>query len=165
MVKGLLLICPLAKHETQFQNAPEFCVLEKDDSLNEILSDEEKSYFETVTVMQTKKVWMRFKEEVLPGLKIADYDYINNNWGKQVPYTFDVDRLEHPFEKPALILTGKQDSMVGYSDSWGFLKNYSRASFVVLDNAGHCLQMEQPEQFNCLAKEWLERVINSEKSQ
>lgn len=164
LVKGLLLKCPLAKHETQFKNAPKFCVLEKDDSLKEILSDEERSYFEPVTVIQTKKVWSRFKEEVLPGLRIADYTYINNNWGKHAPYTFNVDQLEKPFEKPILILMGKQDSMVGYIDSWDYLKNYTRASFVILDNAGHNLQIEQPELFNCLTKEWLERVIYSEKN-
>jgi hypothetical protein len=60
---------------------------------------------------------------------------------------------------------GKQDSIVGYSDFGDFLKNYPRASFVVLDNAGHNLQIEQPELFYCLTKEWLERVINSEKQQ
>lgn len=31
-----------------------------------------------------------------------------------------------------------------------------------VDNAGHALQIEQPELFGCLIKEWLERVINSE---
>lgn len=161
LVKGLFLKCPLARHETQFQNAPKHFVFEKDDSLLATLSDEEKSYFEPVTVRQTKDVWIRFKEEILPGLKIADHTFINNNWGKQAPYTFDVDNLEYPFEKPVLVIMGKQDSIVGYSDSWDFLKNYPRASFVILDNAGHNLQIEQPELFNCLAKEWIEKVIKS----
>jgi Predicted hydrolases or acyltransferases (alpha/beta hydrolase superfamily) len=164
-IKGLLLKCPLARNETQFKNAPPFCVLEKDHSLLETLSDEEKSYFEPVTVRQTKDVWLRFKEEVLPGLKIADHAYINSHWGKLASYTFDVDNLEYPLEKPVLILMGKQDSIVGYSDSWDFLKNYPRASFVVLDKAGHNLQIEQPELFNCLTKEWLQRVIDSEKKE
>ena len=163
LVKGLLLICPLAKHETQYKNAPVFCVLEKDDSLRENMSDEERSYFESITVIQIKKVWMRFKEEILPGLRIADNTFLDNNLGKQVPYTFDVDHLEHPLDKPVLVIMGKQDSCTGYSDSWDFLKNYPRASFVVLDNAGHNMEIEQPELFNCLTKEWLERVKYSEK--
>ncbi len=160
LVKGMLLKCPLARHETQLKNAPAFRVLMRDDSLKDILSEEEKSYFEPVTVIQTRKVWMRFKEEVLPGLRVADHAYINNNWGKRAPFSFDVDELKCPLEKPVLILMGKQDSMVGYMDSWHFLKNYPRASFVILDNAGHNLQIEQPELFDCLVKDWLERVIN-----
>ncbi len=164
MVKGLLLVCPLARHETQYKNAPVFSVLEKDDSLSEILSDEERSYFESInSVIQTKKVWMRYKESVLPGLRIADNTFINNHWGKKAAYTFDVDRLGQPLDKPVLIIMGKQDSVVGYIDSWDFLENYPRASFVVLDKAGHNLEIEQPELFNCLTKDWLERVIDSEK--
>ena len=113
-VKGLLLICPSAKHKTQL---PKICVLEKDDSLKGTLSDEEKSYFEPVIVRQTNQVWIRFKEEILPGLKIADRTFINNNWGKEhAAYNVDVDNLEYPLEKPVLIIMGKQDSIVGYSD-------------------------------------------------
>jgi pimeloyl-ACP methyl ester carboxylesterase len=162
LVKGLLLICPSVEHKTQL---PKICVLEKDDSLKGTLSDEETSYFEPVVVRQTNQVWMRFKEEILPGLKIADHTFIKNNWGKKyAAYNFDVE-LEYPLEKPVLIIMGKQDSIVGYSDSWDSLKDYPRASFVVLDNAGHALQIEQPELFHCLTKEWLERVIVSEKKE
>ncbi len=160
LVKGMLLKCPLAKHETQYKNTPAFRVLARDDSLKDILSEEEKSYFEPVSVIQTREVWMRFKEEVLPGLRVADHEYINNNWGKRASFSFDIDELEYALEKPVLILMGKQDSMVGYIDSWHFLKNNPRASFVILDNAGHNLQIEQPALFNCLVKDWLERVIN-----
>lgn len=156
LVRGLLLLCPAVAQKTRL---PKICVLEKDDSLIESLSAEEKSYFEPIIVRQTNQVWMRFKEEILPGLKIADRAFIKNNWGKkQAAYNFDV-ALANPFEKPVLIIIGKQDSVVGYSDSWEFLKDYPRASFVVLDNAGHALQIEQPESFYCLTKEWLGRVI------
>jgi pimeloyl-ACP methyl ester carboxylesterase len=51
---------------------------------------------------------------------------------------FDVDAGE-PFEKPALILTGRQDHMVGYYDAWNIYENYPRGSYVVLDRAGHNL--------------------------
>jgi pimeloyl-ACP methyl ester carboxylesterase len=162
-VEGLLLKCPIAKHETQFINAPEFRVLKKDYSLDDILNQEEKSFFEPVSVIQTKTVWDRFKMEILPGLKIADNDYINANWGKHASYSFDIDDLGNQFDKPVLIIMGKQDSMVGYADSWNFLHNYSRASFVVLDNAGHNLQIEQPELFNCMVSDWLNRVSDFRK--
>jgi pimeloyl-ACP methyl ester carboxylesterase len=164
LVRGMFLKCPLARHETQFANASEFRALVKDEALNGILTEEDRSYFEPVSVIQTQKTWARFRDEILPGLKISDNSYINNNWGKRAPYSYDVDQLECPLEKPVLILMGKQDSMVGYTDSWNYLKNYPRASFVVLDNAGHNLQIEQPDLFDCLAKDWLDRIIYSEKN-
>jgi pimeloyl-ACP methyl ester carboxylesterase len=48
--------------------------------------------------------------------------------------------------------------MVGYRDSWKLIENYSRASFVILDKAGHDLQNEQEELFQELVKEWIDRV-------
>ncbi len=36
--------------------------------------------------------------------------------------------------------------------------NYPRATFAVLDTAGHNLQIEQPQVFNALASEWLDRL-------
>ena len=46
-------------------------------------------------------------------------------------------------------------------DSWDILENYSRATFAVLDRAGHRLQIEQEELFNALVNEWLDRVEES----
>jgi pimeloyl-ACP methyl ester carboxylesterase len=162
MVKGLFLLCPFIQNKMQ---VPKRSVLEKDHALDGILSDEEKSYFEQVVVRQTNIVWSRFKEEILPGLKMADYAFIKNDWGKKSAFTIDVDNLEYPLEKPVLIIMGKQDSMTGYSESWDFLKIYPRASLAILDNAGHALQIEQPELFHCLTVEWLERIIYSERKE
>jgi len=47
-----------------------------------------------------------------------------------------------------VILTGKQDSIVGYADVFPILKRYPRATFIILDGAGHNLQIEQEEEFN-----------------
>ena len=62
------------------------------------------------------------------------------------------------FTRPALILTGRQDDVVGYEDQWALLPHYPRATFAVLDVAGHNLQFEQPALFDALMSEWLDRV-------
>jgi len=159
LIKGLLLLCPMIKLNS---SKPAKYTVEKDELLMDSLSDEDRSYFEPIVVRQTKPVWERYKVEVLSGLKISDELYITNNWGRQKAFSFDVDILDNPLEKPVLIITGKQDSITGYSSAWDLLKNYPRASLVVLDNAGHALQIEQSEIFNCLTKNWIERVIHSE---
>jgi pimeloyl-ACP methyl ester carboxylesterase len=73
-------------------------------------------------------------------------------------FSFDVDALDEPFAKPVLVLAGRQDHISGYRDSWDVLEIYPRATFAVLDRAGHRLQMEQEELFNALVNEWLDRV-------
>jgi pimeloyl-ACP methyl ester carboxylesterase len=57
-----------------------------------------------------------------------------------------------------LVLTGQQDDSVGYVDQCALFPHYPRATFAVLDIAGHNLQIEQPDLFDELMLEWLDRV-------
>jgi pimeloyl-ACP methyl ester carboxylesterase len=59
---------------------------------------------------------------------------------------------------PTLLVTGRQDSAVGYARAWEMLEHYPRATFAVLDRAGHALPHEQPGLIRALVTEWLERV-------
>jgi len=157
-VDGLLLICSVAIQETHRAHAPALQVLEKDPALLDSLSEEERRYFEGITVLQNKRVWERFKEEILPGLQIADYSFLENCLAQHVPFSFNVDQIEKPYMQPTLMIMGRQDSSVGYRDHWQLIENYPRASFVILDKAGHNLQIEQDVLFSEMVKEWLNRV-------
>lgn len=55
-------------------------------------------------------------------------------------------------------MTGRQDSTVGYAEAWEMLEHYPRATFAVLDRAGHALPHEQPGLIRALVTEWLDRV-------
>lgn len=159
LVDGLLLICPVAIQETHLDNAPALQILEKDKEFVNSLSEEDRQYLEGINVVQNRRVWERFREEVLPGLKMADYAFLDNSLGQHVPYAVNVDLIEKPYRQPALMVMGRQDSAVGYRDHWQLIENYPRASFVILDKAGHNLQIEQDILFNALVKEWLDRVL------
>ena len=159
VVDGLLLICPLAEPETVKENGAQFQVFEKDDILLSTLTKEDRNYFEGegINVLQNKRVWARFKEEVLSGLKIANYSFLKNF---QAQLSFNVDALKKPYMKPTLMLTGRQDSIVGYRSLWKIIEMYPRASFILLDKAGHNLQIEQDVLFAETVKEWLNRVAS-----
>ena len=58
----------------------------------------------------------------------------------------------------AATMTRSLDDSVGYLDQFELLPHYPRASFAVLDVAGHNLQIEQPALFDALMLEWLDRV-------
>lgn len=81
--------------------------------------------------------------------------------GKNVPYSFNVDQLEKSFLQPTLMLMGRQDSAVGYRDMWQIIENYPRASFGILDRAGHDLHIDQEILFNEMVKEWLNRLTQA----
>ena len=151
-VDGLLLICPVAG-----EVGAQFQIFENDDVLMNSISADDRKYFEFegVNVFRNKRVWERYKEEVLPGLKIADYSFLEKCQG---PINFNVDELETPYMKPTLMLAGRQDTVVGYRGLWNIIEMYPRASFVLLDKAGHALQIDQDVLFSETVKEWLNRV-------
>ena len=74
------------------------------------------------------------------------------------PFSFDVDRLPAPFGGPTLMLTARQDHLCGYRDAWDLLDHYPRATFAVLDRAGHLVNIEQDALCQALMREWLDRV-------
>lgn len=157
-VDGLLLICPVASQETRLDHLPAMQVLERDEELLNSLSQEDRDYLTGINVVQNKSVWEKFQRDILPGLKAADYAFLENHLGQNVPFKIDVDQVEKPYQQPTLFVMGRQDIAVGYHDHWKLIENFSRASFVILDKAGHNLQIEQEVLFTALVKEWLERV-------
>jgi pimeloyl-ACP methyl ester carboxylesterase len=70
-------------------------------------------------------------------------------------FSFDVDALEEPFTSPCLIITGKQDTEVGYRDQFQYMNIYTNSTYIALNRAGHNLQIEQPELFETIVGNWL----------
>jgi pimeloyl-ACP methyl ester carboxylesterase len=56
------------------------------------------------------------------------------------------------------MLTARQDHLCGYRDAWDLLDHYPRATFAVLDRAGHLVNIEQDALCQTLMREWLDRV-------
>lgn len=76
-------------------------------------------------------------------------------------YSLDWEILKaHEYKNPTLILLGKQDNIVGFEDQLILLRDYPRATFAILDFAGHNLQNEQREILATLFENWLERCEN-----
>ena len=95
--------------------------------------------------------------DVLEEVQIADHPFLARLEAAG-PFSFDVDTLPAPFGGPTLILTARQDHLCGYRDAWDLLDNYPRATFAVLDRAGHFVNIEQDVLCQALMREWLDRV-------
>jgi pimeloyl-ACP methyl ester carboxylesterase len=153
-ILGMALICPSIAPNTPAD--AELRVLERDEALLASLDPADRDTFTDITVRQTRLFWERFSTEILPGIRCADQTYLSQVLGRAPRFSFEAD--DRDFDRPVLFLTGRQDSSVGYRRQWEVLERYPRASFVVLDRAGHNLQTEQPEVFAATVREWLERV-------
>lgn len=110
----------------------------------------------SLLVVQEDAVLAR-QMEIVAGIQRADQEMMAR-LSESSAYTFDVDALPALFEKPVLILTGKHDSVTGYKQAGELLQYYPRATYAVLDSAGHGLHTEQPALFNMFVHEWLDRV-------
>ncbi len=154
-VRGLALLCPMVVAEHADRDVPPHRVLVREPALVHEVGVAALDADE-VGVVQTRETWRRTLAEVEPGLDTADRAAtarIREAWAG----TFALEPSS-PYEHPALVLTGRQDTSTGYRDTWRVLESYPRATFAVLDRAGHNLQIEQPALFEAIVREWLDRV-------
>ncbi len=158
-VDGLMLLCPVVIPENEKRTLPNDKLEIKDSAFLEMLSDEERNLFCEYAVIANEITYKRYISEILPGIKMADSKFLTE-LEKNYAFSFDADRVirEAVFDKPTLFLCGRQDVCVGYKDLQKLMDDYSRASFVVLDSAGHNLQIEQSSLFQELVKNWLKRT-------
>lgn len=156
---GMLLVCPLVYPGYRKGRVPPLTVMEKDEAFLKTLSEDQRKSFEYINIRLTKPVWERFETDIYDAVtRQLNSDFLNHVLDGA--FSYDVDDLDGTFDKPGLILVGREDTEVGYSDQLKLLENYLRTSLAILDKAGHNLQIEQPELFNSLVAEWLERVIS-----
>jgi pimeloyl-ACP methyl ester carboxylesterase len=157
-VAGLLLIAPRVVSNPAERTLPSKRVLVKEAEFLEELDSKVREGFEDVAVVQTRNHWNRYDKEIRSGVSVADNKFLQRIQPSIDTFSFDVDKLSRGYDRPTLIITGRQDHWVGYQDAWTIIENYPRATFAVLDRAGHAVQMEQEDLFAALVNEWLDRV-------
>jgi len=157
LIDGVLFLVPAILPYVEQRDLPEPIILVKDENLISKISPFEREIFEDVATVINQKVLERGKEEGIAGIIIADMIFLEKV-RENHSFSFNVNLLNERFDKPSLFLLGRQDSNVGYRDAWEIIENYPRATFAILDTAGHILQIEQEELFNALTNDWLDRV-------
>jgi pimeloyl-ACP methyl ester carboxylesterase len=157
-VAGLALISPLVGDLGGEDERPEHVVLHAADDLDvdDALGPEMAAVFRDYLVVQTPQTLRHFQETVAPGAELADQAALERMGARWLLRSAPEQGPAYPH--PTLILTGRQDASVGYAGAWRLLEHYPRATFAVLDRAGHGLPHEQPELLGALLGEWLDRV-------
>ena len=156
MIDGVLLWIPQVETDLTKLQAPAHQVLVEDAQFLAALTPQESFFRDTFVVQSVENLeWVRIN--ALPALAIADWAFLAKV-GDLSAFSFSLDQLPTPFPGPALIVTARQDSMVGYKSAWEILDNYPRGTFAVLDRAGHFLDIEQRPLLKALTSEWLNRV-------
>jgi len=152
---GAVLVVPARYAVAPTETLPQKVVLRRDEAALAELKPSEEGFFDGFVVQSRRAV--DDTRKTMLALQVTDYAF-QERLMQQYGFSFDVDELPASYEKPVLIVVGRQDSVVGYVDAWKMLKQLPRATFAVLDKAGHYLGLEQAEVLHALAEEWLQRV-------
>jgi pimeloyl-ACP methyl ester carboxylesterase len=157
---GLLLILPLMKAADAERLVPPRTVIVQNPALAAELNAEDADMFNNLVVVQDRRMVEAMRAMASLEGEAGDEDFLMRIRMDPVKYSFsfEVDALREPFTAPTLILAGRQDNVVGYRQAWDIVENYPRATFAVLDRAGHGLEIEQEALFHALSGEWLDRV-------
>ena len=150
-IDGLMLCAPQVKADPAQAQLPPRTAIVEDPAVAAELGP-----ISNLVVVQSPRVAEAVRE-LLAEVRIADHPF-NDRLEEAGPFSFDVDRLLAPFGRPTLIITARQDHLCGYRDAWERLSNYPRATFAVLDRAGHFVNIEQDALCQTLMREWLDRV-------
>ncbi|WP_117170315.1 alpha/beta fold hydrolase [Paraliobacillus sediminis] len=154
-VLGAAFICPVIIPSAEKRTVEKHKILNIEKSFIEKLSKEELKGFSSNNVVLDAYTWLRYNQEILSGCEIADEKFLDKVQSKY-GFTFEIDQSD--FDKPSVFFLGRQDATVGFKDALDLINKHPRGTFAILDKAGHNLQMEQPQIFNSLINEWLDRI-------
>lgn len=153
MVNAIILLCPLVYPGTRQGRVEPLTVIKRDENFLSTLTKKQYDSFTYMNVVLTKSVYERYSKDIMPAIEIQDRHFLDEVLDGG--HSFDVDDIEQPFEFPCLIVVGKQDTEVGYKDQFNLIKNFPNATYCAINGAGHNLQIEQPELFESIVKQWL----------
>jgi pimeloyl-ACP methyl ester carboxylesterase len=149
-VLGLALLCPVAERS---RNVPDHDVVRQDADAYDELEPAQRAGFEEYFVVRTPVTARRYRDRVVPGKTLVDEAALGRIFAG---WTIDVG--SSAFSAPTLVVAGRHDSVVGYTDSAELLERYPHATLAVIEDAGHALMHERPELLAALFGDWLDRT-------
>lgn len=156
-VLGLATVAGVFVAEHARRVVPPATVLRTDPAALELAGDAAQDYAEDAVVQSVAHA-QAFLDHIRPGLVAADQEGLARIAAR---YALDPDPEDadpEPFTRPCLMITARQDQVVGYQDAWARQEHYPRATFAVLDAAGHGVHLDQPTLTAALIADWVDRV-------
>ena len=156
LVDGLLLVTPGGSPTAPPGRIPKHQTLLPDPALLSEFGESERDGPE-ILVVHRRDIFEKRGRAILPAIPLHDPEQAARVW-KAFDFPFDLLAADAVFDKPTLIVSGRQDSWSGYADAVDCLPVYPRATFALLDTAGHALVWERPELFKSLVRDWIDRM-------
>jgi len=160
-IDGVFFLCPMLDSiETikKHGKLPQKTIIWKSEKLDFEEHNPDVKAFLDMAIIATPEMFEKYKKDILSGYNIHDNDFLSNHYKGEYNPDFEIALRKLIFNKPACILTGRQDHCAGYSIAYEILGRFPRATYAVLDCAGHSLQIENEPVFEQLVKDWIWRI-------
>lgn len=155
-VTGAALIVP-GGNPSSPHPLPVHRVIEPDPSLRPGLSDDLLWAYDNHLVVQRRDILEKRRRIITPAKQQCDQAQ-HDRLLRAFDFSFAASEEAMVFDRPSLIVAGRQDSMSGYLDAIDLMHRFPRATLAVLDGAGHSLAWERAEALNTLLRDWLNRL-------
>jgi pimeloyl-ACP methyl ester carboxylesterase len=157
-IDGLMILIPMIYANREQWTLPEHQILYENPEFYEELKSNNLEEFLVYVTDQNDQCVENLRSVAIPSIQMADYEFLNGI-GFDTRFSFEINNVVPPFSKPTLIVVGRQDSVVGYRDAWDVIENFPRATFAVLDYAGHAIGFgERDTIFMALVNDWIDRL-------
>ncbi|KXO99630.1 alpha/beta fold hydrolase [Tsukamurella pseudospumae] len=156
-ILGMCLIVPSVVPLAE-RDRPAPSRFDEDTSLLEELSGEDRAAYAEMAVDLTRDNWERYRDAVLPGLRTYDRTVAARIWAD---FSFAAEPetlLSEPLSAPSLLVTARQDSVVGFVDQLRLLEHYDRMSMLLIDRAGHNVHIDRPAPVRAAVGDWIDRM-------
>lgn len=159
-VIGLALIAPVVEPDVSLRRVPTFEVLETDAEMMDSLAPSDREEFAGMAVRQDAESWSAFRDHALPGIRAADRATMDRLSERYFLDPRPEDAFGR-FDGPTVIITGRQDHVVGFEDQFALLAHYPRATYIAIHGAGHNVHLEQPEIVAAALRNWAEDAVQA----
>jgi len=162
-VAGLFLLCPAIVSRQADRDAPPPGLLREEPLWDSGASADERAGYLDCAVVASRRAFERTRDEVLSGIGLARHEALARIQERHYAFSFDeLGRagsggrpFDVPFDRPACFFLGRQDSSVGWRDALRLAELYPRASYHILDAAGHNAQIEEEGAFSAAFGAWI----------
>lgn len=154
---GAALLVPDVPGPDGSRDLPDPVTIVPDPSIfTDLAADEE--WIPAALPVHERRMLDEIRAHDMPGYRTADYEFLAR-LDTHYLLTGAVGRPGPPFDRPSLIVAGRQDSRVGYRGPLSLVEEFPRATVAVLDLGGHHVgRIERPELFGALVDDWLARM-------
>ncbi|GAB5436613.1 MAG: alpha/beta hydrolase [Falsiruegeria mediterranea] len=156
-ISGVALIVPGGNPSSDPKRIPDPQVIVEDKTIQPELSEAEIWAHENMSVIQRWDIVEKRRQIIAPARALFDEDQ-EARIVNAFEFSFAAEEEATTVNVPSLVVVGRQDSISGYLDGVDIMHRFPRATFAVLDSAGHALAWERPEVFHALVRDWLDRL-------